>query len=86
MANKFYLKGKRKEHKTCKKLKEQGFDIAQRTAGSHSPFDVIAIKFSTSEIRLIQCKPDTLNSHQAQKIRNENINLNGLFNVSFSVI
>ena len=43
MPNKNYIKGRRKEYKICKKLIEKGFDIAQRTAGSHSPIDIIVI-------------------------------------------
>lgn len=85
MPNKNYIKGRRKEYKYVKLLRDKGF-IAQRTAGSHSPFDVIGINPETREIRLIQCKPDSMNAHQAQKIREENKNLNGGFIVSFSVV
>ncbi len=83
--NSKYQKGRRKEYKYVKIMREKGF-IAQRSAGSHSPFDVIAINPETKEIRLIQCKPDSMNAHQQQKIRNENQKLNGLFYVSFSVV
>jgi len=87
MPNKNYLKGKHKEWRITKKYKEKyGCRIAQRTAGSHSPFDVIAINTETRQIFLIQCKPDSMNSHQQQKIRNENKKLNGVFEVSFSVV
>ena len=86
MPNKNYLKGRRKEYKIANKFKERGFDIAQRTAGSHSPFDVIAINTETKQILLIQCKPNSMNSHQQQKIRNENKKLNGVFEVRFSVV
>jgi len=85
MPNKNYQKGRRKEYKYVKLMKDKGF-IAQRSAGSHSPFDVIAINPETHQIKLIQCKPDSMNSAQAQKIRNENKKLNGLFLVSFSVV
>jgi len=85
MPNKNYIKGRRKEYKYVKIMRELGF-IAQRTAGSHSPFDVIAINPDTKQIRLIQCKPDSMNAHQTQKIRNENKKLNGSFKVSFSVV
>ena len=43
MPNKNYIKGRRKEYKICKMLREDGYDIVQRTAGSHSPVDIIAI-------------------------------------------
>lgn len=86
MTNKNYVKGRRKEYLIVKRLKEQGFEIAQRTAGSHSPFDVIGIDINKKIIKLIQSKPDSMNAHQQQKIRNENKNLNGLFYVKFSVV
>lgn len=86
MPNKNYLKGRRKEYKIVNRYKELGYNIVQRTAGSHSPFDIIAINLKKREIRLIQCKPDSMNSTQQQKIRNENELLNGLFLVSFSVV
>jgi len=87
MPNKNYIKGRKKEYLICSRLKEKfNYDIAQRTAGSHSPFDIIAINLKNKEIRLIQCKPDSMNAHQQQKIREENKKLNGLFLVSFSVV
>jgi len=85
MPNKNYIKGRRKEYLWVNKMKELGF-IAQRTAGSHSPVDVIAINPETKQIKLIQCKPDSMNAHQQQKIRNENKKLNGVFEVRFSVV
>lgn len=86
MSNPNYLKGRRKEYAVVKRYKELGFEISQRTAGSHSPFDVIAIDLKKKEIRLIQCKPAAMNATQQQKIRDENQNLNGLFLVSFAVV
>ena len=86
MPNKNYIKGRRKEYKICEQMIKEGFKIAQRTAGSHSPFDIIAIDPGTRQLRLIQCKPDDMNSHQQQKIRDENKDLNGVFEVRFSVI
>lgn len=84
MINK-YDKGRRKEYKIIHLEKEKGF-IAFRSAGSHSPVDVVSIDTKNHKIRLIQCKPDSMNSHQRQKLRDENQALNGLFDVSFSVI
>lgn len=85
MPNKNYVKGRAKEYKYVNMMRKKGF-IAQRSAGSHSPIDVFAINVKTKEIRLIQCKPDSLNSHQAQKIREKNKEMNGVFKVSFSVV
>lgn len=67
------------------RLKELGW-ICLRSAGSHSPIDVVAINPATRQLRLIQCKPKSMNDTQKQKIRNENKELNGYFDVSFSVV
>lgn len=86
MPNKNYLKGRRKEYKICQRLKDLDYDIVQRTAGSHSPFDIIAISLTKKEIHLVQCKPDNMPETQIKKLKEENQKLNGLFLVSFSVI
>jgi len=86
MPNANYVKGRKKEYKICEQLKKKGFDIVQRTAGSHSPFDVIGIDIKNKKIRLVQSKPNTMNSHQQQKLREKNKDLNGLFEVKFSVV
>jgi hypothetical protein len=87
MPNRNYVKVRVKEYLICNLLKEKfGFDIAQRTAGSHSPFDIIAVSFANKEIRLIQCKPESMSENQKEKIKEKNIGLSGLFHVSFDVI
>ena len=48
-----YQRGARMEHQAVEDLRAQGFE-AQRTAGSHSPFDVVAWK--ETGVRLIQVK------------------------------
>lgn len=58
MPNKNYVKGRRKEYKICDDLKSLGFDIVQRSAGSHSPIDIFAINQKEKLILLIQCKPE----------------------------
>jgi len=52
----------------CKKYREKGFEIVQRTAGSHSPIDIIAINKDTKEIVLIQSKPDNFSIRESEKI------------------
>ena len=85
MPNKNYRKGYQKEHRTKHKLLAEGFDIAQRTAGSHSPFDVIAIDKICKVIKLVQCKPKSMSENAKRKIEEENKKLNGLFRVEFIV-
>ena len=66
MTNKNYLRGRSREYRTMNKLKEIGYKIVLRSAGSHSPIDVVGIK--DNEIRLIQCKPKSLSEKKRQKI------------------
>ena len=83
--NKNYVKGRRKEYKITKKYKDMGYEIAQRSAGSHSPVDVFAIDRDTRTIKLIQAKPDSMSDNAKKKILKENKWLNGLFRVIFEV-
>ena len=85
MPNKNYIKGRKKEYKICKELRMKGFDIVQRTAGSHSPIDVIAINKSLRVIKLIQAKPDNYTQSQINKLLLENNWLNNAFRVVFEV-
>ena len=83
--NKNYQKGRRKEYKIVKELREKGFYIAQRTAGSHSEVDVLGVDTENMEILLIQAKPNSMSENQKKKIIEKNKKLNGLFKVSFLV-
>lgn len=84
MPNRKYEKGRRKEYKIIHKEREKG-RLAFRSAGSHSPIDVISIDIKERKIRFIQSKPDNFGKNQIKKIKKENINLNGLFDVEFLV-
>ena len=86
MPNKNYQKGIRKEYKIIHTLERVGFDIVQRTAGSHSPIDVIAIDKKNKIIRFIQSKPDSMPESQKNKLLAEQTDLNGTFTVVFEVI
>ena len=46
MPNKAYIKGRRKEYRIVAQERKKG-RLAVRTAGSHSPFDVISIDRET---------------------------------------
>ncbi len=84
MPNKNYERGRRKEYKVTYRLKKEGFDIAQRTAGSHSPIDVIGIDLKNKVIRLIQAKPD--NYSKKTKLEKKWEELNNKFEVMFEVV
>jgi len=85
MPNANYIKGRRKEYKIVKQHKDTGYTIAQRTAGSHSPFDVIAIDIENRVIKLIQAKPNNYTEKQTKDILEENKELNGPYKVYFVV-
>lgn len=57
--NKNYIKGRAKEYRLMKKLKDEGYEIVARTAGSHSPIDIIGIKkiYDCVKVKFIQSKP-----------------------------
>ncbi len=83
MPNANYVKGRRKEYKIVKNLKNDGFDIAQRTAGSHSPIDVFAIHKRDKKIVFVQSKPDNYPEYEIKKIHEELDFLNDEFIVEF---
>lgn len=80
-----YAKGRRFEYQTMHKLEQQGF-IAMRTAGSHSPFDIIAINPATQKILLIQCKAGTITDKAKHLIRNQWKELNGNYELMFDLL
>ena len=86
MPNKNYVKGRRKEYMICQKLKEKGYNIAQRSAGSHSPIDIFAINKKDRTILFIQAKPNDYPKSQANKIIRELDYLNGVFKVIFKLM
>ena len=48
-----YTRGRQFEYRTKKKLEAEGW-VVFRSAGSHSPADLIALR--TGEVMLVQCK------------------------------
>jgi len=85
MPNKNYVKGRNKEYKVMKRLRDEGYDVVARTAGSHGVFDVIAFNKETKDIKLIQCKPASMSDNARRKIIDENSWLIGSFFVTFTV-
>jgi len=85
MPNRNYVNGRAKEYYIKKKEEKNGC-LAFRSAGSHSPVDVVSINTTTKTIRLIQCKPKSMSENKKNKIKEENIGLNGSFQVSFEVL
>ena len=87
-----YKKGARKEYAIIEQLRKNGFYIAQRSAGSHSPIDIFAINKDTRTIKFIQSKR-TLRKDMSfidpklkEKIEKEFEWLNGRFRVEFEAL
>lgn len=61
--NKNYLRGVRLEREVMQIFKEHGY-IVMRTAGSHSPFDVVLVKEGPLKricfVAFVQCKTKKL--------------------------
>jgi len=85
MSNKNYRNGARKERKIANDLKAEGWDIAQRSAGSHSPVDVWAVNKKLKKIKCIQAKPDSMGKKARERIEEEMSWLNNTFRVEFYV-
>ena len=47
MPNANYIKGRAREYKIMEELENEGYALVMRTAGSHSPVDIVAIKEMT---------------------------------------
>lgn len=52
---KLYNAGRKLEYRLKKELEKQGY-LVIRSAGSHSPFDLVALNPHTNKIRFIQVK------------------------------
>lgn len=80
MPNRNYINGRAKEYRVMNKFKQEGL-VAFRSAGSHSPIDVIGINPLSKQIFLIQCKPKSMSDNKAQAILNDLKKLEGFYTV-----
>ena len=81
-----YEKGKKLEYRVVNAAKANGC-IAFRSAGSHSPIDVVSIDIANREIRFVQCKAGkSYSESQREALRQEWNALNGAFQCRFEVI
>lgn len=69
MPNKNYQRGYRVENKLVNSLKRAGWTFAARTAGSHSPADVIGI--TGNNVVFFQCKTnkDIVDKKNTEKLK-----------------
>ena len=84
MVNKNYKKGANYERKIVNEARRKGF-LAFRSAGSHSPVDVVVVNHKTGSLRLIQCKTGEMWKPEINKILKENKHLNGWYKVVFQI-
>jgi len=76
-----YRRGAEKERRIVNKFRSLG-QIALRSAGSHSPIDVVVIDKEKREIRLIQAKLTNLHSlgkGEREKLLKEMDSFNGIY-------
>ena len=96
MPNLRYIAGRAKEYREAKKLREQGF-LVIRSAGSHSPIDLIAImeppcmsleaqNLFGGLIRLIQVKGGKSGKREAVKALKEIRRYAGTYEVKVEAI
>ena len=79
-----YQKGARKERKLVNEARAAGL-TSFRSAGSHSPIDVIVVNHRTKELWLVQCKPNNFSKSKTDKLLEDNKHLNGTYEVKFIV-
>ena len=85
MPNSNYMKGRKKEYKIVKEFRDKGYNIVQRTAGSRSPFDVIAIRKEDNKITLIQVKPNNISEREIKRLYQENDWLDTVYRCEFII-
>ena len=85
MPNKHYRKGADKERRLVRKAIKAG-KYALRSAGSHTPIDVVIIDPKERTIRLIQSKYETFPESQRLKLLEEHGHLDGTYTVTFEVV
>ena len=84
--NRNYIKGRSKEYRIVNKLKKISYEIAFRSAGSHSPIDVVAINRKLKLVRFIQAKPKKFSKKEKLRLEEKYNWLNDEFLCSFEVI
>lgn len=84
--NRNYVNGRAREYRMIKELKRLGYDIVFRSAGSHSPIDVIAISKQNKRIVFLQSKPKKFSKKKAKEISNSLDWLNDEFMVEFNLL
>ena len=84
MPNANYVKGCRKERAIVNAARETGC-IAFRSAGSHSPIDVVIIDVMAKTVCFVQCKPADFSEKKKKELEEAYKSLNSSYHCSFHV-
>jgi hypothetical protein len=82
MPNSNYIRGRKKEYRVMNDERKLG-NLVLRSAGSHSPIDVVSIDVSSRVIKLIQCKPDDISKLDRDRLELQARELNNVFRCEF---
>lgn len=66
MVNKNYVRGRNYEYRIMKKLRNESYQVLIRSAGSHSPVDIVALDIINKRIKLVQCKLKNSDKREAE--------------------
>lgn len=82
--NRNYQKGVRLERKIVNEARADGC-ISFRSAGSHSPFDVVIVDLKLRKIAFVQCKSGQWDEYKMNKLEDKWCVNDGPFDVIFRV-
>lgn len=78
MPNSNYRKGADKERRIVNRARAKG-NLALRSAGSHSPIDVVIVDYVNKVIKLVQSKPDSMSELAKKRILAQIRKYNGIY-------
>lgn len=88
--NRNYVNGSAREYRIMKKLRDEGWEVVERSAGSHGAIDVFAMKTATNtslgQMLLIQCKGGKSAKRERKKAEREMPLMSGLYSVKVEVV
>lgn len=85
MSNPKYVKGRAREYAIMKNYKRRGW-IVLRSAGSHSPFDVVAVNKALKQVTFIQSKAGVFSKANRDILMKEYDWLNNEFLCKFMLL
>ena len=80
-----YRRGRNKEYRLMAKLREGGFDIVSRSAGSHSAIDIFGIRKIDKKIIFVQSKPKKFSKKANTRLKEKFNWLNNKFICNFEI-